>query len=77
MSHPTVERPLSTHEQGFLDLSNDARQQVVSGIMFLEGRASIEMIRQSLIEFVDKNQQFRCYISDESPPAGSTTTRLT
>ncbi len=68
MSHPTVERPLSTHEQGFLDLSNDARQQVVSGIMFLEGRASIEMIRQSLIEFVDKNQQFRCYISDESAP---------
>lgn len=68
MSDRTIERPLSTHELGFIDLSSNTRQQVVTGTMFLHGSASLHLLRLSLTEFVEKNEQFRCYISADTEP---------
>ena len=68
MPNPTIERPLSTHELGFIDLSSNSRQQVVTGTMFLQGTASLDLLRLSLDDFVEKNEQFQCYISADTEP---------
>ena len=68
MSHPNLERELTPHELGFLDLSTTTRQQIVSGTLFFDSTIDIEAIRHRMRDYLQHHPQFRCRIScDEIP----------
>ena len=64
-----VERELTTHELGFLDLDTPERPQVVSGVAFPSGAVDAETIWGRLQQFTNANPQFRCRIVDRPSPA--------
>ena len=68
MSHPNLERELTPHELGFLDLSTTTRQQIVSGTLFFDSTIDVEAIQHRMRDYLQHHPQFRCRIScDEIP----------
>ena len=68
MSHPNLERELTPHELGFLDLSTTTRQQIVSGTLFFDSTIDIEAIRLRMRDYLQHHPQFRCRISCDDIP---------
>ena len=68
MSHSNLERDLTPHELGFLDLSTTTRQQIVSGTLFFDGAIDLESIRRQMWNYVHRHPQFRCRISLDQTP---------
>ena len=57
-----VERELTTHELGFMDLDTPMRPQIVSGVAFASGAVDAETIWKRLQQFTNAHPQYRCRI---------------
>jgi hypothetical protein len=64
-----VERELTTHELGFMDLDTPVRPQIVSGVAFASGAVDAETIWGRLQQFTNVHPQYRCRIVDQRSPA--------
>ena len=64
-----VERELTTHELGFMDLDTPMRPQIVSGVAFASGAVDAETIWKRLQQFTNAHPQYRCRIIDQRSPS--------